>query len=62
MEKGFEPCLICGDDPRSDNAGKPLCVQLPVPDDCPRSPFKTEKTKATRTVKQKVSVGVQLGQ
>ena len=36
MEKGFEVCPICGDCPRSDNEGKPLCVQMPRPDDCPR--------------------------
>ena len=36
MEKGFEACSICGDCSRSDNEGKPLCVQIPRPADCPR--------------------------
>ena len=37
MEKGFDICEICGDDPRSDEQGKPLCVETPQPLDCPRA-------------------------
>lgn len=54
MEKGFDICEICGDDPRSDEQGKPLCVEIPQPLDCPRAvEVLLEKPKPTNKGKTK---------